>query len=315
MSLFGEYCDLLASEGLEVGRLRRLSAVSPRDVLVVVDMQRDFLPGGSFAVPEGDDVVSTICTIMQQFSDAGASIFCTRDYHPVNHCSFCTQGGPFPQHCVQGTTGSFFAPAIATKIQQIVQKDVNSNKGVTAFSSESRIPCASLQVVFKGYSPDIDSFGALPYAHEDAEGRVSQRRHSSPEEGETFFCSLQWTGATCLFSSNFDNDPNAPPDVLSILRPVSLGKAALAASVSRGGGGERPKLYFCGLALDFCVLDSAINAARSKDLAEVFDVVLVLSAARAAHIAGVGKFGSGFLSDPRELVSKLQEYSVELIMA
>src|SRR5215211_2582183 len=71
------------------------------DALVVVDVQRDFCPGGSLAVPDGDRVVPVINRLAPQFS----TVVTTHDSHPPDHSSFADQGGPWPPHCVEGTPG------------------------------------------------------------------------------------------------------------------------------------------------------------------------------------------------------------------
>ncbi|RKY58873.1 MAG: nicotinamidase [Candidatus Latescibacterota bacterium] len=82
------------------------------DVLVVVDVQKDFLPGGSLAVPHGDEVVPVLARYIKLFKDKGLPIFATRDWHPPDHSSFEAQGGPWPPHCVQGSEGAEFAPGL-----------------------------------------------------------------------------------------------------------------------------------------------------------------------------------------------------------
>lgn len=89
--------------------------VTPRsgDALLVVDVQNDFLPGGSLGVPDGDAVVPVLNRYIQAFADRDLPIFFTRDWHPENHCSFQKQGGPWPPHCVAGTDGAAFASELA----------------------------------------------------------------------------------------------------------------------------------------------------------------------------------------------------------
>ncbi len=82
------------------------------DALVIVDVQRDFLPGGALAVPRGDEVVPVLNGYIRLFRDKGLPIIATRDWHPPNHCSFKEQCGPWPPHCVQGTPGAQFAPGL-----------------------------------------------------------------------------------------------------------------------------------------------------------------------------------------------------------
>lgn len=82
------------------------------DALIIVDVQRDFLPGGSLAVAEGDAVVPVLNRVIDAFVQRGLPVFATRDWHPTDHCSFRAQGGPWPPHCVVGTPGAEFAPAL-----------------------------------------------------------------------------------------------------------------------------------------------------------------------------------------------------------
>jgi nicotinamidase/pyrazinamidase len=89
-------------------------AASPRpgDALVLVDVQNDFLPGGSLAVPGGDRVIPVLNRWIERFRAAGLPIFATRDWHPADHCSFVDQGGPWPRHCVADTPGARFSPEL-----------------------------------------------------------------------------------------------------------------------------------------------------------------------------------------------------------
>lgn len=85
-------------------------AIDKYTALVVVDIQNDFCPGGALAVSNGDKVVPVLNKYIQLFRKAGAPIFYTRDWHPQDHSSFKSQGGPWPPHCVQGTDGAKFHP-------------------------------------------------------------------------------------------------------------------------------------------------------------------------------------------------------------
>lgn len=78
------------------------------DALVVVDVQNDFLPGGSLPVPCGDEVVPVLNEAIDLFSRNSLPVFATRDWHPPGHCSFKSQGGPWPVHCIAGSRGAAF---------------------------------------------------------------------------------------------------------------------------------------------------------------------------------------------------------------
>ncbi|HEY3188837.1 MAG TPA: nicotinamidase [Solirubrobacteraceae bacterium] len=84
-----------------------------RDALVVVDVQNDFCPGGSLAVDRGDEVVPVLNRYAARFADAGAAVFASRDWHPARTSHFKEWGGVWPPHCVQGTRGAEFHPALA----------------------------------------------------------------------------------------------------------------------------------------------------------------------------------------------------------
>ena len=90
------------------------------DALVVVDVQNDFLPGGSLAVPGGHGIVPVLNRYIELFQSKGLPVFATRDWHPQGHSSFEEQGGPWPVHCMEGTTGSQFAPDLSLSDSIIV---------------------------------------------------------------------------------------------------------------------------------------------------------------------------------------------------
>ena len=117
------------------------------DVLLVVDIQNDFCPGGSLSVPRGDEVVPVINALAQKF----AHVVLTQDWHPSGHLSFAsshpgkkpydfievTYGAQilWPDHCVQGTKGA-------------------------AFRDDLKITPAEM-VLRKGYHREIDSYSAF----------------------------------------------------------------------------------------------------------------------------------------------------------
>lgn len=91
-----------------------------RDALILVDVQNDFCPGGALPVPEGDQVVPALNALLRRVK---VSTVATRDWHPVNHCSFKSQGGIWPAHCVAGTPGAAFHPGLATdRVAHVISK-------------------------------------------------------------------------------------------------------------------------------------------------------------------------------------------------
>lgn len=125
-------------------------AIAPDDVLVVVDMQYDFLPGGSLAVAGGDEIVPLINALAKRFRN----VVLTQDWHPADHVSFASQHAgkaPFetieldygtqvlwPDHCVWNTHGA-------------------------ELSKDLDIPHAQL-VLRKGYNRAIDSYSGFQEA-------------------------------------------------------------------------------------------------------------------------------------------------------
>ena len=179
------------------------------DLLIVIDVQNDFCPGGALAVPEGDAVVPVINRLIARFDH----VVLTQDWHPPGHTSFASSHAgrsPFetvevaygaqtlwPDHCVQGTKGAAFHDGLqATKAELVIRK---------------------------GYDPAIDSYSAF-----------------------------------------YENDHETPTGLTGYLRTRGFERLVLA-----------------GLATDFCVAYSAIDAAK-----EGFKVTVVEDACRAIDLEG-----------------------------
>jgi nicotinamidase/pyrazinamidase len=183
--------------------------------LIVIDVQKDFCPGGALAVPEGDMIVPGINTLMAE-ADA---VVLTQDWHPAGHSSFASSHpgkqpydmvempyGPqvlWPDHCVQGSIGAQFHPDLQTDRADLV--------------------------IRKGYNPAIDSYSAF-----------------------------------------FENDRDTPTGLEGYLRTRGI-----------------DRLLMVGLATDFCVNFSAVDAARlgfhvtvRENLCRAIDLDGSLAAAR-----------------------------------
>ena len=180
-----------------------------QSALLVIDVQNDFCPGGALAVQDGDQVVSPINAMMDQFN----SIVLTQDWHPADHVSFATNhddAEPFdsisldygtqtlwPTHCVATTPGAQF------------HKDLNTS--------------TAQMVVRKGFRSQIDSYSAF-----------------------------------------FENDQLTPTGLHGYLQ-------------ERGNN----EVVLCGLATDYCVAWSALDAAKLG-----YATTVVLSACRAIDLEG-----------------------------
>lgn len=97
-----------------------------RAALLIVDVQLDFCPGGSLAVPNGADVVSVLNRYLSLFSLRGSPVFASRDWHPAGSAHFRESGGAWPAHCVQGSPGAGFHPLL-----QLPEGTVVISKGTT----------------------------------------------------------------------------------------------------------------------------------------------------------------------------------------
>jgi nicotinamidase/pyrazinamidase len=184
-------------------------AIDEKSVLIVVDVQNCFLPGGSLAVKDGEQVIPIINALAKGF----ANVVLTQDWHTPDHASFAsTYKGkkPFdvmtlpygdqvlwPDHCVQGTEGA-------------------------AISGDISIPHASL-VVRKGYHKEIDSYSAF-----------------------------------------YEADHKTPTGLAGYLQQRGL-----------------TKVFVTGLATDFCVGWTAIDARRSN-----FETYVVEDACRGIDVGG-----------------------------
>lgn len=101
------------------------------DALLIVDVQRDFLPGGALAVPEGDAVIPVLNRYIELAARSAVPLFASRDWHPQNHSSFRSRGGPWPPHCVAGTEGAQFSPGLqlpanAVVVSKATEKDADA---------------------------------------------------------------------------------------------------------------------------------------------------------------------------------------------
>ena len=179
------------------------------DVLLVVDVQDDFCPGGALAVGDGDAVVPVINRLAAKF----AHLIQTQDWHPEGHRSFASAHpghepfetieapyGPqtlWPDHCVQGTKGADFHPALD-------------------------LPRAEL-VIRKGFRADIDSYSAF-----------------------------------------YENDRKTATGLAGYLRDRGFAR-----------------VFICGLATDYCVHYSAVDARHDG-----FAAIVIEDACRAIDLAG-----------------------------
>ena len=107
---------------------------SPKQALIVVDVQNDFCPGGTLAVPRGDEVVEPLNHLIDEFLERGAPVYKSRDWHPVQTKHFASYGGTWPVHCVQNTKGAEFHPALHDDPQiEVISKGLGDKDCYSAF--------------------------------------------------------------------------------------------------------------------------------------------------------------------------------------
>jgi nicotinamidase/pyrazinamidase len=109
------------------------------NALLIIDFQNDFTAGGALAVPEGDEIAGPVQRLAEGFDFIAA----TRDWHPPDHASFDTQGGPWPVHCVQESHGAEFHPAM-TDIDPDVVVDVGQGRDDQGYSGFEKSELAAV---------------------------------------------------------------------------------------------------------------------------------------------------------------------------
>jgi nicotinamidase/pyrazinamidase len=99
--------------------------------LLIIDFQNDFTSGGALEVPGGDEIAEPVRRLAAEYEH----VFATRDWHPPDHASFETEGGPWPVHCVQGTHGAELHPAMRDiEVEAIVDVGVErDDEGYSGF--------------------------------------------------------------------------------------------------------------------------------------------------------------------------------------
>jgi len=129
--------------------------ISEQDALIIVDVQKDFCPGGALPVPEGDQVVPVLNNYIKKFTKAGTKIYATRDWHPSDHKSFKRNGGIWPPHCLQGSDGAEFHPDLtlpseATVISKATEPSMAGYSGFEQTELEKELRKQSVKRIFVG---------------------------------------------------------------------------------------------------------------------------------------------------------------------
>jgi len=83
-----------------------------RDILIVVDIQNDFFPGGPLTAADTESLLGPLNKAIVHAQELGMTIVFTRDWHPLDHSSFSVNGGRWPQHCLKNSAGANFHEAL-----------------------------------------------------------------------------------------------------------------------------------------------------------------------------------------------------------
>jgi nicotinamidase/pyrazinamidase len=87
-----------------------MDGLGPGDALLLIDVQNDFCSGGALPIEEGDRVVPVLNRWLRAARERGLPIYASLDWHPRRHPSFREQGGEWPPHCIQDTSGARLHP-------------------------------------------------------------------------------------------------------------------------------------------------------------------------------------------------------------
>lgn len=171
----------------------------------MVDVQVDFCPGGALAVPGGDEVIAPINELAREHE----LIVATRDWHPPDHCSFITQGGTWPEHCVQNTPGAELHPGLRLPAgTRILDKGRERDlPGYSAFEATDlerwlrernvdtvHVAGLALDYCVRATALDARAAGFAVVLHREATRAVD--RH--PGDGERALAELQAAGVTVV---------------------------------------------------------------------------------------------------------------------
>lgn len=176
---------------------------------MIVDVQNDFLSGGSLAVAGGDTIIPVLNRYIACFQACQLPIFATRDWHPPDHCSFQAQGGLWPRHCIAGSTGAAFPidlklPADTRIISKATSQQADAYSGFTATQLDELLQSLHIHRLFiGGLATDycvrntvIDALqcGYITFVLEDAIQAINQK----PQDGQRALEDMLHQGAQLI---------------------------------------------------------------------------------------------------------------------
>ena len=125
------------------------------DALIIVDVQKDFCPGGALPIEAGDKVVPILNRWIKAATTQEVPVYVSRDWHPMNHLSFDQRGGPWPPHCIQDSDGARFhadlqLPEAAIKVTKGVRFDQDQNSAFDQTGLAEQLRSDNIQRLFVG---------------------------------------------------------------------------------------------------------------------------------------------------------------------
>jgi nicotinamidase/pyrazinamidase len=120
------------------------AAMTRRSALLLIDVQKDFCPGGALPAADGDKVVDALNRYIRGAVADGTPIYASRDWHPAVTVHFAKYGGQWPVHCVQNTDGARFHEKLELPARAIV---VTKGEGADEQGYSA----------FEGHTPDAKS--------------------------------------------------------------------------------------------------------------------------------------------------------------
>ncbi len=121
-------------------------------LLLVIDPQIDFITG-SLPVPGAESAMNALAGYIRANNADYACIIVTADYHPMCHCSFNTNGGEWPRHCVADSVGAAIWPPIMTGLLETPDK--------VSFSTKAKMPCGRSILSSEIQQPRVKYFISL----------------------------------------------------------------------------------------------------------------------------------------------------------
>ena len=284
---YKEYIDIL----FDVDENTKLE-FDDNDTLLVIDMQNDFLSNGYLSVREGDIVAEEINKLVSKilYSDNG-NVVCSKDYHPYSHVSFSNNGGCFPSHCVMGTSGSYIDKNIAESLYNIKTNRKHEKA----------------HIVFKGFDKYVDSYGAAIYC-----SRYRNRSSFTPFSHIHHCHSRSGAFNLDISAHNFEKDKdksicdyiNSPPDISFERKNIDRYRLENMECIKKSRN-----IFVVGLALDFCVIDSAINLSLQSEINMNQKIYVILELTRPVFDESTQKY----ITPNNELLKLKQKFNIQFI--